>query len=166
MSQPGKQTAKAHVPVTVSFGAKPVGEPVRVERWAHSTVWTERMLTALRTGVRGGKWHALFDKVMNLDNLRDAANKVLDKRGAPGVDRQTVHDFETNWDQELARLQSQLRQGTHSPAAVRRTWIPKPGSSEQRPLGIPTVRDRVVQTALVHAGTRLRVRTHSGQHLP
>jgi RNA-directed DNA polymerase len=75
---------------------------------------------------------------------------VLGKKGAPGVDHQTVEDFAAHDREELRRLQTQLREDTYRPAPVRRTWIPKPSSSEKRPLGIPTVRDRVVQTALVH----------------
>ena len=71
---------------------------------------------------------------------------MLGNEGAPGVDRQTVDDFGADRFQELARLESQLREDKYRPAAVRRTWIPKPGSNEKRPLGIPTVRDRVVQT--------------------
>ena len=75
---------------------------------------------------------------------------MLGKKGAAGVDRQTVEDFAEHEREELRRLHEQLREGSYCPAAVRRAWIPKPGSSEKRPLGIPTVRDRVVQTALVH----------------
>jgi RNA-directed DNA polymerase len=75
---------------------------------------------------------------------------VLGKKGAAGVDRQTVEDFDEQAGEELRRLHDELRAGKYRPALVRRAWIPKPGSSEKRPLGIPTVRDRVVQTALVH----------------
>lgn len=108
------------------------------------------LATLLEDKVRGGKWHTLIDKVFSELNLFCSARKVLGKKGAAGVDRQTVEDFAENEREELQRLQTQLREGRYAPAAVRRTWIPKPGSSEKRPLGIPTVRDRVVQTALVH----------------
>jgi RNA-directed DNA polymerase len=83
-------------------------------------------------------------------NLYCSARKVLGKKGAAGVDGQTVDDFAEHNRGELQHMEAQLREGSYAPAAVRRTWIPKPGSSEKRPLGIPTVRDRVVQTALVH----------------
>jgi RNA-directed DNA polymerase len=106
--------------------------------------------TLLKDRVRGGKWHTLIDKVFSELNLFCSARKVLGKKGAAGVDRQTVGDFAEQEREELQRLHEQLREGKYSPALVRRTWIPKPGSSEKRPLGIPTVRDRVVQTALVH----------------
>ena len=65
------------------------------------------------------------------------------------MDRQTVDDFAEHERTELQRLETQLRGDSYAPAAVRRVWIPKPGGSEKRPLGIPTVRDRVVQTALL-----------------
>jgi RNA-directed DNA polymerase len=108
------------------------------------------LATLLENKVRGGKWHTLFDKVFSELNLFCSARKVLGKKGAAGVDRQTVEDFDEHQREELRRLHDELRDGTYRPAAVRRTWIPKPGSSEKRPLGIPTVRDRVVQTAVVH----------------
>jgi len=108
------------------------------------------LATLLEDKVRGGRWHTLIDKVFGELNLFCSAHKVLGKKGAAGVDRQTVEDFAEHEREELQRLQTQLREGSYTPAAVRRTWIPKPGSSEKRPLGIPTVRDRVAQTALVH----------------
>jgi RNA-directed DNA polymerase len=107
--------------------------------------------TLLQDKVKGGKWHTLIDKVFSELNLFCSAHKVLGKKGAAGVDRQTVEHFAEHEREELNRLGQQLRDGNYRPAPVRRTWIPKPGSSEKRPLGIPTVRDRVVQTALVHA---------------
>ena len=108
------------------------------------------MLATLNEGkVRGGKWHALIDKVYSELNLFSSANKVLGKQGAAGVDGQTVDQFESHRRIELKRLHESLCGDDYRPAAVRRTWIPKPGSNEKRPLGIPTVRDRVVQTALV-----------------
>lgn len=137
--------------VTVPFGATPAGETPSIVRWAHPTVWTERMLdTLLHNKVRGGKWHTLIDKVYAPLNLYSSARKVLGKKGAAGVDGQTVEDFDEQSREELQRLHQLLREDRYQPNLVRRTWIPKPGSTEKRPLGIPTVRDRVVQTALVH----------------
>jgi RNA-directed DNA polymerase len=118
--------------------------------WANPCVWTDRMLATLETGVRGGKWHTLIDKVFAERNLYAASSKVLANGGAAGVDHQSTAEFETHRKEELARLAEALRTDSYRPQAVRRTWIDKPGSSEQRPLGIPTVRDRVVQTALLH----------------
>jgi RNA-directed DNA polymerase len=117
--------------------------------WVEATVWTERMLTALEEGVKGGKWFSLMDKVYRTRTLWEAFKKVKANGGAAGVDHQTVEDFEKDLSRNLERLQTQLREGSYQPQAIRRKWIPKPGSSEKRPLGIPTVRDRVVQAALV-----------------
>ena len=137
-------------PVTVPFSATPRGEPPEISDWAQPLVWTDRMLTTLRNGVRGGKWHTLIDKVYSPETLFFAARRVVYRKGAAGVDHQTTDEFSEHDREELQRLHDHLRADTYRPAAVRRAWIPKPGSVEKRPLGIPTVRDRVVQTALVH----------------
>jgi RNA-directed DNA polymerase len=105
------------------------------------------MLTALEQGVRGGHWYTLIDKVYALRTLRAAFARVKANRGAPGVDHVTVAMFEARLDANLAALSAALRDGTYRPQPIRRRWIPK-GPRERRPLGIPTVRDRVVQTAL------------------
>jgi RNA-directed DNA polymerase len=136
--------------VTVPFGATPAREPPAVKEWANRAVWNDRMLDALHHGVRGGKWHTLIDKVYKAFNLFVASQTVLRNEGAAGVDHQTTEQFEARRLEELRRLEEELRTGTYQPRAVKRVWIPKPGSSEQRPLGIPSVRDRVVQTALLH----------------
>jgi RNA-directed DNA polymerase len=70
--------------------------------------------------------------------------------GSAGADKQTVAHFARQAESELTRLHEQLRDGTYRPQPVRRAWIPKPGSKEKRPLGIPAVRDRIVQAALRH----------------
>ena len=106
------------------------------------------MLTALEQGVIGGKWHSLIDKVYALPNLRRAFERVKANQGAAGVDHVTVEEFERHLEANLEKLAQALAAGSYRPQAVRRHWIRKLGSKEQRPLGIPTVRDRVVQTAL------------------
>ena len=109
------------------------------------------MLETLEQGkVRGGRWHTLIDKVHDEGNLQSAVFRVAANGGAAGVDHQSVQQFIGRCDEELTRLTETLRSDTYVPQAIRRTWIPKPGSHEKRPLGIPTVRDRVVQTALLH----------------
>jgi len=105
------------------------------------------MLTALEQGVKGGVWFSLMDKVYAPANLAAAFAKVASNRGSSGVDHMTIERFATREAEELARLHEQLRTGQYEPQAVRRAWIPK-GQGAMRPLGIPTVRDRVVQTAL------------------
>ena len=105
------------------------------------------MLTALEQGVRGGRWYTLMDKVYALPTLRAAFARVQANRGAAGVDHVTVAMYEARLDANLTELSTALRDGTYRPQPIRRHWIPK-GPRERRPLGIPTVRDRVVQTAL------------------
>ncbi len=116
--------------------------------WVEPTVWNERMLEALETGVKGGKWHSLIDKVYRGGNLKAGWQRVRQNRGSGGVDRMTIHEFGKRVDPRLEKLGKELREGTYRPQPIRRTYIPKPGGKEQRPLGIPTVRDRIVQTAL------------------
>jgi len=116
--------------------------------WVELSVWTERMLTALDKGVKGGKWFSLIDKVHPERTLRTAFSQVAANEGAAGVDHVTIPMFENHLDEELKRLSDQLRNETYGPQLIRRHYIPKPGTQEKRPLGIPTVRDRVVQTAL------------------
>jgi RNA-directed DNA polymerase len=135
-------------PTEVPKLAKQAGE-VRVRwTWTEPSVWNERMLTALEQGVKGGCWFSLIDKVWKPANLHSAFRKVKANGGAAGVDRVTVKDFERRREENLNKVAEQLRTGTYQPQPIRRVWIPKPGSREERPLGIPTVRDRVVQAAL------------------
>ena len=119
--------------------------------WVEPAVWTARMLAALEQGVKGGKWFSLIDKVHSLGNLRNAWRSVRANKGAAGVDHQSIEAFEHDLDENLADLSEKLRNGTYRPQAIRRVWIPKPGGREKRALGIPTVRDRVVQAALCNA---------------
>ena len=109
------------------------------------------MLTALEAGVKGGKWFSLIDKVYSPGNLRAAFAEVKANRGGSGVDHQTIEMFELHLEANLEYLSRSLREETYSPLAIQRVWIPKPGTKEKRPLGIPTVRDRVVQSALRHS---------------
>lgn len=128
--------------------AKQVGEVQARWAWTEPAVWTERMLTALEVGVKGGIWFSLIDKVYKPGNLRAAFAKVKANQGAAGVDHQTIEMFEADLETSLSKVSQLLADGRYRPQAVRRQWIAKPGSSEKRPLGIPTVRDRVVETAL------------------
>jgi RNA-directed DNA polymerase len=107
------------------------------------------MLDALENGVQGGVWFSLIDKVGSACNLQSAWAKVACNKGAAGVDHVTVAMFEKHLEANMRELSGQLRRGAYRPYAVRRTYIPK-ATGEQRPLGIPTVRDRVVQGALRH----------------
>jgi RNA-directed DNA polymerase len=109
------------------------------------------MLAALEKGVKGGRWFSLIDKVYRERNLRAAFMRVRKNRGSAGVDHQTIEMFADRLERNLERLSTALREGTYEPQEIRRVWISKPGNrSEKRPLGIPTIRDRVAQTGLRH----------------
>jgi RNA-directed DNA polymerase len=135
-------------PAPVSETAKPAGEIRARWAWVEPEVWTERMLTALEAGVRGGKWHSLIDKVYAIGNLLRGYQRVAANRGAAGVDHQTIKMFEQRLEENVGKLSASLKDDSYRPQAVRRTWIEKLGSKDKRPLGIPTVRDRVVQAAV------------------
>jgi RNA-directed DNA polymerase len=109
------------------------------------------MLTALEQGVKGGKWFSLIDKVHPERTLDAAFARVAANRGAAGVDHVTITMFADHLGDNLRHLSEGLRGGDYRPQQIRRHSIPKPGSQELRPLGIPTVGDRVVQTALLMA---------------
>ena len=115
--------------------------------WVEATVWNERMLAALGNGVRGGKWFSLIDKVYRPQTLKAAWHKVKSNAGAAGVDGQSVERFESRAEQYLEELEQTLRAGEYRPQPIRRVEIPK-GGGKLRPLGIPVVKDRIVQTAL------------------
>lgn len=116
--------------------------------WVEPDVWTERMLSALEEGVKGGKWFSLIDKVSSKKALRAAVGKVVNNRGAAGVDQETTEQFEQEAEERIAKLSEALKNGSYQPQSAKRTWIPKPGTKEKRPLGIPTVTDRVVQQSM------------------
>lgn len=115
--------------------------------WVDRTIWTERMLAALGNGVRGGKWFSLIDKVYRPATLRSAWQQVLVNRGAAGVDRVSVERFAGHLDRYLGELGQELESGRYRPLPVRRVEIEK-SDGKLRPLGIPTVRDRVAQAAV------------------
>ena len=135
-------------PTVVLFAAKQVGEAESRWGWVEPCVWTERMLTALDNRAKGCQWFSLIDKVYRELNLFVAFGKVAANGGAAGVDHVSTKRFEQRLILNLKMLAEQLRTGRYRPQTIRRQWIPKPGSDGQRPLGSPTVRDRVVQTAL------------------
>ena len=128
----------------------PQGGEIRARwTWVEASVWTPRMLKALETGMgEGGRWFRLIDKVWSEKNLQSALAQVVAKGGSPGVDGRSVVAVERQSEEEIAILQRQLRAESYRPEPVKRVWIPKLGSAEKRPLGVPTVRDRILQTAL------------------
>lgn len=118
-----------------------------VKSWAETAVWTERMLAALANGVKGGKWFSLYDKVYRLEVLKAAWQRVKRNKGAAGIDRVSIERFDAQAGNYLDELHHTLEMGQYRPQPVKRLEIPK-GGGKTRPLGIPTVKDRVVQAAL------------------
>ncbi|HMK99402.1 MAG TPA: reverse transcriptase domain-containing protein [Acidimicrobiales bacterium] len=97
----------------------------------------------------GRRFHALYDKVHRGDVLERGWFEVRRNMGAPGIDRTTIDDVEEyGVSRLLDELAADLREHRYRPLPARRVWIPKPGSTEQRPLSIPAIRDRIVQAAL------------------
>jgi RNA-directed DNA polymerase len=130
--------------------AKQGAETLRASRnWAgvEAGAWTDRMLSALGNGVQGGKWYALIDQVYAPATLAFSWTKVQANKGAAGVDGQSVERFAAKPEEYLAELATALRAGSYRPQAVRRVEIAK-GDGRTRPLGIPTVKDRIAQQAV------------------
>jgi RNA-directed DNA polymerase len=135
-------------PTPVPETAMQAGEIRARWTWVEPLVWTDRMLTALENGVKGSKWFSLIDKVYAKPTLRAGFAKVKHNAGSGGMDGQTVKMFETQEEDNLDWMQSQLRESSYRPKPVKRVWISKLTGRDKRPLGVPTVEDRVVQTAL------------------
>jgi len=118
----------------------------REERWeewrllhASPEVWTARMLTGLRKGIKGNKWFSLADKVWRVSTLQAAFVKVKKNQGSAGSDGQTIAAFGTNLEANCVKLSEELQSGRYQRQPVKRIMIPKTGGGE-RPLGIPTVK--------------------------
>lgn len=140
-------------PATVAAAPTQAGEPTQRKlalSLGSSAVWTARMLDTLARGIKGGQWYSLIDKVWNEQHLRMAAGSVIRKDGAAGVDGQGCALLAAHLPATVAELARLLQADRYEPRPVKRVWIDKLGSPEKRPLGIPTVRDRVVQTALLY----------------
>ena len=97
----------------------------------------------------GRRFHALYDKVLRRDVLERAWEQVRRNRGAAGIDRITLEAVEHYGIARLLdELASDIRGQTYRALPARRVWIPKPAAAEKRPLSIPAIRDRIVQSAL------------------
>ena len=138
---------QAEAPLVPARARQGADTPERNWTWVEATVWTERMLSALANGVKGGKWFSLMDKTVRPETLMAAWQKVASNGGAAGVDRQGIDRFGARSEVYLSELAQALRERRYEPLPVRRVDIPK-GDGKTRPLGIPTVKDRIVQTAL------------------
>ena len=115
--------------------------------WVEQTIWTERMLMALVNGVKGNKWFSLIDKIFNTKTLERSWLNVMKNKGAAGVDKVTIERFTRNKDKYLKEIVEDIKKDKYKPSAIRRVNIPK-GDGKMRPLGIPTVKDRIVQSAI------------------
>jgi len=135
-------------PAQVQIAGKQEGEAKTQGYHAEARIWSEKMLAALERGNEGNKWYSLMDKIYRANTLEIAWEKVRVNAGACGVDGITITRFAKDSPKRLLAVEEQLKDRSYHPQAVKRKWIPKAGSkSAKRPLGIPTVRDRVVQTA-------------------
>jgi RNA-directed DNA polymerase len=134
--------------VSVPAGDKQAEEDLWQRHKAERGVWSEPMLVALVRGLKGNKWFSLIDKVWSERTLELAWEKVRVNAGACGADGITIARFAKDSQSRLLAVKEQLKRNTYQPKPVKRVWIEKPGSAEKRPLGIPTVTDRVVQAAV------------------
>jgi RNA-directed DNA polymerase len=107
------------------------------------------MLKRLEQSQEQTVWYSLWDKVWQQENLNQAILEVVLNRGSAGVDGQSTGQLAQDWTRQSEQLQQELRTGSYRPQPALRGWIPKLGSNELRPLGIPAVRDRIVQKALL-----------------
>jgi len=137
-------------PSKVPARANPDGKvpELRERIGADPLVWTDAMLAALESGVKGGKWFSLKDKLYRPRTLRKAWDIVNGRGGGSGVDKVNLHRYGKQLDQRLSKLETKLKTGRYEPKPAKRVFIPKAGGKQERPLGIPTVEDRIVQTAL------------------
>ena len=150
-----KEGPMPHTPAPVparapQAGQTPAPEALRARwGWVEGSVWTDRMLAALEGQVKGGVWFRLIDKVYHPRNLRASWCRSARNGGSPGIDGITIDRYRCDVEPNLQRLSEQLRTGAYRPKSIRRTYIPK-ADGRMRPLGIPTVTDRIVQGAIRH----------------
>ena len=115
--------------------------------WVKPEIWSNNMLEALVNGVKGGKWFSLIDKVYAPKTLMIAWEQVRNNKGAAGIDGVSIKRFELNAELYLKELSLEIKENRYIPQDVKRVYIPK-GVGKTRPLGIPVVKDRIVQTAV------------------
>ncbi len=133
----------------MSSQTKQVGEVEPKLSWIEPSVWTNRMLTALENGVKGGKWFGLIDKVYLNENLRSAFDKVKQNQGGAGVDHIDIRQFKQELDKRLFQVQEQLTQNRYVPQKIRRVWIPKPESHENAEVALSLVKEWISEAELI-----------------
>jgi RNA-directed DNA polymerase len=148
--------AKRHVTTrkstTVSDTTKQVKEieepnAIRIRLNIKVQAWTDRMLAALVNGVKGNKWFSLIDKITASGTLGIGWTMVERNQGAAGVDKVSVERVARDPFRYLQEIEAEIKEGIYEPLAIRRVDIPK-GDGKTRPLGIPVVKDRIVQAAI------------------
>lgn len=147
----GPRTLTLAVPATAAKDGAPVTEGVGAATGGADRNGSPASTPPAAPGnqpPRPAKWHSRIDKVYALGNLQSAWERVKANGGAPGRDGMTLERYAEGVDERLQQLAQDLRAKTYRPQPVRRVFIPKSGGG-QRPLGIPTVRDRIVQQALL-----------------
>jgi RNA-directed DNA polymerase len=122
-----KDRRQEQTPSTVPERAPQDGEILARWAWVEPVIWTERMLATLETGIEGGKWFRLIDKVWSQMNLGRSLEKVVAKGGSAGIDKQSARQIEAHKDQTIGKLEQELRASQYQPQAVKRVWIPKGG---------------------------------------
>ena len=143
----GKSESTSEVATVSAKAMQATSDLAREWAWIDRSIWTERMLAALDNGVKGNKWFSLIDKVYRAQTLVAAWEQVRANKGAAGIDGQSCERFASHAERYLGELAQELEQGRYRATAVRRVDIPKAGG-KRRPLGIPTVKDRIVQAAV------------------
>ena len=146
MSNPQTKVGVGQLAFTFSLPQEDAKDEAR-ETQDNGSMESPTALSSRSKPERKRKWHSLYDKVYALPNLEQAWKQVAENNGAAGIDNITAEQFSHNVEQRLLQLSLDLRQKTYRPAPVRRVLIPK-GAGGIRPLGIPTIRDRIVQQAL------------------
>jgi len=119
-------------------------------RFASADIWTESMLTGLRKGIKGKKWYSLADKIWSEKSLQTAYAKVKKNKGSAGSDNQSITAFGASLKSNIKQLHDELRNGRYRRRSIKRIEIPKP-DGKKRPLGIPCVRDRIVEASIKSA---------------
>jgi RNA-directed DNA polymerase len=133
--------------VTKQEREKPDFNLIRMKLGIKIKAWSDRMLAALVNGVKGNKWFSLIDKVISTDTMIASWERVEKNQGSAGVDKVTIEKFGARYMEYIAEIQKEIRETTYKPLQIMRKYIPK-GDGKMRPLGLPCVKDRIVQGAI------------------
>jgi RNA-directed DNA polymerase len=144
----GKDVPKQYRRLAVQTAKQKSDTPIPEKwKWVETSIWTHRMLATLENGVKGGKWFSVWDKVIRPGTLRIAWNYVKQNKGSSGIDGVTIERFEAHCERYLEELHRELKEGRYHPLLIKRVHIPKE-KGKTRPIGIPAVKDRIVQNAV------------------